>query len=348
MLSAPVTDSVKSGQTPSRRSVADRQQRLSARASSARPSTVPAVAVGWAGLAALQRRANGECDGAAGQKDAGLTVQAGPSGRAPRPVPMAASFGRCPPRQAAQAPSDEQVDDGLRDEPSARAIQRYTETTPVSATGDDVSTLASPSGQAAGTDNVEDPDASLAAIENGAPFAAEAPDTPVDSDQPMAQAAGRSAVRGIAPPGPGAVLARLGPRKALDAPLREHLEEMLGHDFSRVRVHTDARADQLSAALAAHAFTIGEHISFASGRWSPASGAGQRLIVHELAHVVQQRRGLSAATLRDGIGRVGDTYEREAESVADRAAAMRMAVAGRSRSAAYDALVTLTLPGSLP
>jgi hypothetical protein len=321
MFSAPVTDSAKSGKVPPQRSAVRGQKRPSARPSLARPSTVPAAATGRA-ESALQRCASGECDCAAGKEYARLPVQARPSGVAPRPVPMAASFGRYRLQRSVESfgGTGSPLTPGLV---SAWAIQRDADTTPVSPTGDDVSALAIPSGQASGTDNAEDPDASLTAIENGAPFAAEAPGPPLDGDQPVAQAAGRSTSRGITPPGPGAVLARLGPGRALEAPLRKHFGGVLGHDFSRVRVHTDARADELSAALAAHAFTIGEHISFASGRYNPASTAGQRLIVHELAHVVQQRRGLSAAMLRDGIGRVGDAYEREAESVADRAVAMR-------------------------
>jgi hypothetical protein len=102
MLSAPVTDAAKSGQPPSRRSVADRQQRPSARASSARPSTVPEVAAGRAGLAALQRCANGECDGATGQQYAGLTVQARPSPRSR--VPTASVAKRFRPSQVPVSP----------------------------------------------------------------------------------------------------------------------------------------------------------------------------------------------------------------------------------------------------
>ncbi len=61
-----------------------------------------------------------------------------------------------------------------------------------------------------------------------------------------------------------------------------------GADFSRVRVHTDDRAAASARAVDAHAYTVGSHIVFDRGRYAPATPAGQRLLAHELAHVVQQ------------------------------------------------------------
>jgi hypothetical protein len=69
-------------------------------------------------------------------------------------------------------------------------------------------------------------------------------------------------------------------------------EARFGHDFSRVRVHTDATAAEAARAVHALAFTAGEHIVFASGQYAPA-GTGKRLLAHELAHVVQQAGALS-------------------------------------------------------
>jgi Domain of unknown function (DUF4157) len=64
------------------------------------------------------------------------------------------------------------------------------------------------------------------------------------------------------------------------------------HDFSGVRVHTDARAAESAQAVGAHAYTVGHNIVFGVGRFAPGSEEGRRLIAHELAHVVQQERGL--------------------------------------------------------
>ncbi len=96
------------------------------------------------------------------------------------------------------------------------------------------------------------------------------------------------------------------------------MEAFYGHDFSQVRVHTDARATGLARSLSAHAFTTGAHIAFGAGHYRPEGSVGARLLAHELAHVVQQSRGLDGALLRAGIGEACDRYEQEAEQHAER------------------------------
>jgi uncharacterized protein DUF4157 len=80
----------------------------------------------------------------------------------------------------------------------------------------------------------------------------------------------------------------------LDPAMREFMESRFGHDFSRVRVHTDAKAAESSRDFDALAYTIGEHVVFAPGRYDQATHAGRRLLAHELAHVVQQGGGAVA------------------------------------------------------
>jgi hypothetical protein len=75
--------------------------------------------------------------------------------------------------------------------------------------------------------------------------------------------------------------------RPLDAATRAFMEPRFGHDFSRVRVHSDARAVESARAIGALAYTVGEHVAFAA--FDPASSAGRTLIAHELAHVLQQR-----------------------------------------------------------
>ncbi len=70
--------------------------------------------------------------------------------------------------------------------------------------------------------------------------------------------------------------------------LRAALEPRFGADLGGVRVHTGTRADQLSNALNASAFTTGRDVFFRHGTYAPGSPAGQQLLAHELAHVVQQ------------------------------------------------------------
>jgi hypothetical protein len=64
--------------------------------------------------------------------------------------------------------------------------------------------------------------------------------------------------------------------------------QRFGHDFSHVRVHNDAVAAASSRSVDAEAFTVGHHIVFGHSRYAPGTGPGDRLLAHELTHVVQQ------------------------------------------------------------
>jgi hypothetical protein len=54
-----------------------------------------------------------------------------------------------------------------------------------------------------------------------------------------------------------------------------------------VRVYADAPAAKAADALDARAFTIGSSVVFGAGQYAPHTADGQRLLAHELAHVVQ-------------------------------------------------------------
>lgn len=89
------------------------------------------------------------------------------------------------------------------------------------------------------------------------------------------------------------------PGEPLPPATRAFFEPRFSHDFGRVRVHRDAQAATSARALAAQAYTHGEHLVFAAGRYAPESAAGRRLLAHELAHVVQQgSAGAMADVLR--------------------------------------------------
>ena len=70
---------------------------------------------------------------------------------------------------------------------------------------------------------------------------------------------------------------------AQDAP-----NAMLPVDFSRVRLHTDARAAVSARAVNALAYTVGRDIVFGAGQYAPGTVSGRRLLAHELTHVLQQ------------------------------------------------------------
>lgn len=77
---------------------------------------------------------------------------------------------------------------------------------------------------------------------------------------------------------------------------RAAFEPRFGYDFSHVRVHTDTPATESAAAIKARAFTVGSDIAFGAGEYAPESAAGQKLLAHELTHVIQQDGQM--ATLR--------------------------------------------------
>jgi len=78
------------------------------------------------------------------------------------------------------------------------------------------------------------------------------------------------------------------PGVPLDPATRTYMEPRFGHDFSRVRVHTGALAEQSAQDINAKAYTMGHAIVFDAGRFAPGTQEGRRLIAHELTHVVQQ------------------------------------------------------------
>ncbi len=77
---------------------------------------------------------------------------------------------------------------------------------------------------------------------------------------------------------------------------RQFMEPRFGHDFSRVRVHIGPEAASAAKSLSARAFTVGNHLVFGHSQFNPGTIPGQRLIAHELTHVLQQS-GMSASSL---------------------------------------------------
>ena len=88
----------------------------------------------------------------------------------------------------------------------------------------------------------------------------------------------------------------------LDRATRAFFEPRFGHDFRFVRVHADQDAASSASAVNALAYTVGNHIAFAAGRYSPTTKPGQRLIAHELSHVLQQGASVAAGTVQRSTG----------------------------------------------
>ena len=79
---------------------------------------------------------------------------------------------------------------------------------------------------------------------------------------------------------------------ALSKSSRDYFEPRMGYDFSSVRLHTGPEAARSAQSFAARAYTFGSNIVFAAGEYNPGAPEGNRLLAHELTHVVQQGRAL--------------------------------------------------------
>ncbi|MBK8211887.1 MAG: DUF4157 domain-containing protein [Rhodospirillales bacterium] len=95
--------------------------------------------------------------------------------------------------------------------------------------------------------------------------------------------------------------------------LRSRFEPRFGQDLGGVRVHADGLAARSARSLSALAYTVGNHIVFAEGQYKPGTHVGDRILAHEIAHVLQQRR---AAQSPDGthvpLAASSDRHEAEA------------------------------------
>jgi Domain of unknown function (DUF4157) len=109
------------------------------------------------------------------------------------------------------------------------------------------------------------------------------------------------------------------PGQPLDSATRVYMEPRFGHDFSQVRVHTDAWAAESAQAVNALAYTVGQHVVFGNGQFAPDSREGQQLIAHELTHTIQQRAGVSLRLQKQADE---DTAADELEEEADEAEAI--------------------------
>jgi hypothetical protein len=106
---------------------------------------------------------------------------------------------------------------------------------------------------------------------------------------------------------------RSGGGQPLQGATRNVMETALGADLGGVRVHTGAQADRAARDINARAFTAGQDIYFAADQYRTGTQEGNKLLVHELVHTVQQRNGAKAVA----VSRPADPDEQEADRVAD-------------------------------
>jgi hypothetical protein len=120
------------------------------------------------------------------------------------------------------------------------------------------------------------------------------------------------------------------PGRPLDPGARAFFEPRLGVDFGRVRIHTDARAAESAQAVGARAYTVGSDVVMGAGQFAPRTPAGQRLLAHELAHVVQQggRPAVLARTPATAPAPTGPTREEQEREAVEDAARWMASLAG--------------------
>ncbi len=132
----------------------------------------------------------------------------------------------------------------------------------------------------------------------------------------------------------------------LDWAVQAFFGPLLGHDLSRVRVHTDAKAAASAFSLNADAYTVGSQVFFGEGQYSPRTATGRSLLAHELFHAVRNEEQNQAdcinrkiktnnVSIDDYLMRKGiENYEREGAAYSHRG----VCFPEREREIVYDLL----------
>jgi hypothetical protein len=102
----------------------------------------------------------------------------------------------------------------------------------------------------------------------------------------------------------------------LESQLQKQMSEQFGYDMSGVKVHASQESNALNQELNAKAFTTGHDIFFKEGAYEPNSKDGQKLLSHELAHVVQQGTGQVHGSGGMTVNAPGDRFEQDADTAA--------------------------------
>jgi hypothetical protein len=135
------------------------------------------------------------------------------------------------------------------------------------------------------------------------------------------------------------------PDGSLDTASKNRFQPHFG-DLSEVRIHTDTAAAATAHDLGARAVTIGNDISFASGRYAPESAEGQRLLAHELAHV-KSPMARSGVVHRDLAGYTSEHTDVDTSSIGPEGGSVILDVTSADASAIASALSALRSAGKI-
>ncbi|MBN1985807.1 MAG: DUF4157 domain-containing protein [Prolixibacteraceae bacterium] len=168
-----------------------------------------------------------------------------------------------------------------------------------------------------------------------------------EEEEPVqASAEGQTAVNPATEQG---IKSTTGTGNKMDKKTRAEMERGFGADFSRVNIHTGAKAVQMNKQLGAQAFTHGTDIYFNEGKYQPQSNEGKHLLAHELTHTIQQK-GMIPSRLQMTIGDGHDlsaarfSGDHGLEAVFDDERVLRVGDSGASVSLMQQALVDAGFP----
>lgn len=105
------------------------------------------------------------------------------------------------------------------------------------------------------------------------------------------------------------------PGSPLDPNIQTFMESRFAYDFSSVRVHSGGIAAESARAVNSHAYTVGHDIVFGQRQYDPHTSTGQKLLAHELTHVVQQQNQPQVVPKELRLGKAGDRFEQEADLI---------------------------------
>lgn len=95
------------------------------------------------------------------------------------------------------------------------------------------------------------------------------------------------------------------------------MQQSFGEDFSNVEIDASPQARESAASLGAAAVTSGDTILLGPAAPALESERGERLLAHELTHIVQQRRASTVDT--HGVSPAADSFEHTANHGASQA-----------------------------
>jgi peptidoglycan/xylan/chitin deacetylase (PgdA/CDA1 family) len=130
------------------------------------------------------------------------------------------------------------------------------------------------------------------------------------------------------------------PGRPLNPVLQQEMGQRFGYDFSRVRVHSGSDAEQSALEVNARAYTAGQNIVFGAGQHALGTTEGQRLLAHELTHVIQQNGGQLAG--RSAARSTEPTIMRKWEGPVPERSEIAKEAPGASANAAKNVVYSLT------